>query len=104
MSVARGQVRQERGRTSYLMVAPFLEVAGIDYCKTFSSLVESYDEVVKHDRRFVVPVAFQSEREATSVMEDIYMEFELVGIQVGIDSFGQARGRLVTALLSIRNQ
>ena len=86
------------------MVASFLEFTSINYCKPLSGLVESYNEVIEHGRGFNVPVAFQSEREAASVMEDIYMEFELLRSQVGFDSIGQARGRLVAASFSLCDQ
>lgn len=86
------------------MIASFLEFTGINYRKSFGGLVESHDKFVEHDGRFGVPVAFESKGETASVEEDIYMEFELLRTQVGFDPSGQARGRLVTALLSICDQ
>lgn len=86
------------------MVTPFLEFTSVDHRKPFSGLVESYDEVVEHDRRFTVSAAFQSSDEATSVMENVYVELELVAFETGFNPIGKARGRFVPALLSLCNQ
>jgi hypothetical protein len=86
------------------MVAPFLEFTSIDHRKPLSGLIESYDEVVEHGRRITVSAASQSTSEATSVMEDIYVELELVRFEMRFDAFGQTRGRLVSAFLSLCDQ
>ena len=86
------------------MVAPLFEFTGIDHCKPFCSLVEPYDEVVEHGCRFAVSGAFQRGYKTTSVMEDIYVELELVVFQMGFDTLGQTRGCLVSAFLSFCDQ
>ena len=86
------------------MVASFLEFTSIDHRKPLSGLVEPYDEVVEHVRRFAVSTASQSGREATSVVEDIYVELELVGFEMCFDTFGQASGCIVSAFLSLCDQ
>lgn len=104
MSRAHGRVKQEHLHTSHFMVTPLLDFSSIDHRKPLSGLVESYDKVVEHRRRFPVSAASQSSYEATSVMKDVYVELELVRLQMGFDAFGQTRGRIVSAFLSLCNQ
>ena len=48
--------------------------------------------------------ASQSGREATSVVEDIYVGLGLVGFEMGLDTFGQASGCIAYAFLSLYDQ
>ena len=104
MSRAHGRVKQEHLHTSHSMVTPLLDFSSIDHRKPLSGLVESYYKVVEHGRRIAVPVAFESSGEAASVMKDVYVELELVRLQMGFDAFGQTRGRIVSAFLSLCDQ
>lgn len=98
-----GSSRKNR-HTFHLVVAPFLELTSVDHSKPLGGLIKSYNEVVERGCCLTVSAALESSHEASSVVEDIYVELERLRVHACFDAFGQARGRLVPPFLSVRDQ
>jgi len=105
VSTSNGYNQVKQGRlTSHLVITSFLELTSVDHRKPLTGLIESYDEIIEHGRRVSVSGPFQGIYEATSVVEDVNVELELVRIQVRFDAPSQERGRFVSAFLSLCDQ